>query len=70
MKNFFNRLEKIKSIEAQLKAGKTLSEEQKALVPLKASIEKSVTDLESVKIQIEEIAREVDDDDCSLIVMF
>jgi hypothetical protein len=53
------RYDKIKSYEAKAAAGNILNEEQQALIISKPSIEKSLQDIESVKIQIQEIANEV-----------
>jgi hypothetical protein len=52
-------LDKILLIEEQAALGKILNEDQKALLANKASVEKSCNDIESVRQQIEEIAKEV-----------
>ena len=46
-------------IEEKLKTGAVLDKEQLAVLATRASIEKSLSDIESVKVQIEEIANEV-----------
>lgn len=52
----FVRLDKIKQYES--KSG-SLNEEQITLIASKVSIEKSLNDIESVRVQIQEIANEV-----------
>lgn len=54
------RYEKIVKIELKLSSGSKLNEEQIAVLSTKSSVEKSLSDIHAVKLQIEEIANEVD----------
>ena len=56
---YLRRLDKITKIESQLTSGKSLQEEQIQLLKSKASIEKVFIELDSVKIVLEEIVKEV-----------
>jgi len=51
------RLEKVTTYEVQLADGKTLNNEQLAVLNSKKSLEKSVFDLSSMKSQLEEVAK-------------
>ena len=57
--HILRRLDKITKIESQLTSGKSLQEEQIQLLKSKASIEKVFIELDSVKIVLEEIVKEV-----------
>lgn len=58
-RNLKKKLDKIFKAEAQLKQGKALNEEQLILLSSKASVERALTDIESIKSQLEEVAREL-----------
>lgn len=55
----YERLEKIAKVEQQLAQGKVLDAEQEATLTSKRSIEKSLLDIQGLKQQLEEVAREV-----------
>lgn len=57
-RNLKKKLERILKVEAQLKEGKKLNEEQLILVASKSSLEKALTDVESIKTQLEEVAKQ------------
>ena len=54
---FLSRLDKINKCEIQLLSGKALNEEQKQLLPTKPSVEKALIELESIKSQLEDVAK-------------
>jgi len=56
-------------IEVQKLTGKELEEEQLILLANKQGIEKSITDLESLKIQFEEVAKQLEVD-CEIIIQY
>jgi hypothetical protein len=53
------RLEKIAKAEQQLAGGKKLDDEQMLLLSKKADIDKSVNDLAQLRIQLEEVSKQV-----------
>lgn len=47
-------------IEIQRREGKIpLNKEQEALIPMRQQVEKALADVEAIKIQLEEVAKEV-----------
>lgn len=59
--DYFNRLERISKIELQQLSGKEPDEEQLVLLSSKLSIEKSVTDITTLKQQLEEVAKQIEE---------
>eukprot|EP01041_Mallomonas_annulata_P008533 gene8533-17600_t len=57
-RNLKKKLDKIVKIEAQQKAGKAIIEEQLILLAGKSAVEKALADVESIKTQLEEVAKE------------
>mmetsp|Transcript_14422 Transcript_14422/g.15090 ORF Transcript_14422/g.15090 Transcript_14422/m.15090 type:complete len:592 (+) Transcript_14422:65-1840(+) len=57
-RNLKKKLERVIKVESQLKEGKKLNEEQLVLVASKASLEKALSDVESIKTQLEEVAKQ------------
>ena len=53
------RLDKINKFESQLVTGKELNDEQKQLLANKSSIVKALVELESIKNQLEDVAKQV-----------
>lgn len=56
----FLRLEKIKQLESTFLLGKAMNEEQQVLISSKAGVERSLVELDSIKTQLEEVAKEED----------
>lgn len=53
-----SRLEKIVKCEVQLASGKALNDEQLQLLSSKTVIEKTLIELDAIKVQLEEVAKE------------
>lgn len=57
-RNLRKKMDKILKVEAQVKEGKKLNEEQSVLLSSKSSVERAISDVESIKQQLEEVARQ------------
>lgn len=56
---FSCRLDKISKMESQQASGKLLNEEQLLLLSTKASVDRSLAELDPIRTQLEELAKEV-----------
>jgi len=63
LRSLKKKLEKIVKIEVHKLTGKDLEEEQLILLANKQGIEKSITDLEALKIQLEEVAKQLEEEE-------
>jgi hypothetical protein len=54
----FIRLEKIKQLESTFLLGKAMNEEQQVLISSKAGVERSLVELEAIRTQLEEVAKD------------
>jgi hypothetical protein len=55
---FYPRLEKIMKVDAQRLEGKVLNEEQLVLLSSRPAVERSLADIDALKSQLEDVAKE------------
>jgi hypothetical protein len=59
VRNLKKKLQNIQKVEAQVATGKSLNEEQLVLLSTKPAVERAMLDIEALKAQLEEVAKEV-----------